>query len=172
MCDNHHFQSFVCKFQVFMGIIEILMYCRANVILTDLNENLDLLYQNIQANQTLCRGNVEAKQLRWGINDDLKDLPKIIDFVLISDCIYYEASLEPLVETLKSICQPGITKILLSYEDRSHSAQKLEVQKKFFDLIERDFDLQRYTTSDCHPDYAANDIKLIRLTRNKLNNKS
>ncbi len=141
---------------------------RADVTLTDLENCLPLLKKNAKLNQEhLGRQTIEARQLCWGAEQDLKLLISErgpFDLVLVSDCVYYQDSLEPLVETLVKV---GAT-VLLSYEER-YSEEKVKVQKRFFELIEKaGFEAQEYPTSECHPEYASPDIHVLRLDQRSI----
>ncbi|XP_058019101.1 protein N-lysine methyltransferase METTL21D isoform X2 [Ahaetulla prasina] len=64
----------------------------ANVTVTDLEEVQDLLKVNIENNQHLVSGSIEAKVLKWG--EDVTDFLPAPDFILMADCIYYEELLQ------------------------------------------------------------------------------
>ena len=53
--------------------------------------------------------------------------------------------------------------ILLSYEVRDDFEDKRVVKERFFELVKRSFTVKEFQTSECHPEYAADDIKVIRL---------
>ena len=67
---------------------------------------MPLLEKNVDRNREAFSGKIEAKELRWGVDEDLKcfETDPAVDIVLVSDCIYYEASIKPLVQTLAKIC--------------------------------------------------------------------
>ncbi len=151
---------------IFLIISFLISECRADVVLTDLDPCLPLLEKNISLNRHLLepKSLLESRRLRWGDPEDLKSLEAErgpFDLVLLSDCIYYGDSLGPLVETLEGIG----AEVLVSYEVRE-SEQKKVVQDGFFRLVkEKGFTAEEFPTSDCHPDYASPDIKVLRLER-------
>ncbi|KAG8126701.1 hypothetical protein E2320_021975 [Naja naja] len=93
----------------------------ANVIVTDLEEVQDLLKMNIENNQHLVSGSIQAK------------------------------SLEPLIKTLRDLA--GLdTFILCCYEERT-VGQNPEVEKKYFELLQRDFELQKVPLDEHDEEY-------------------
>uniref|UniRef100_A0A2D4GKH0 Protein-lysine methyltransferase METTL21D n=1 Tax=Micrurus corallinus TaxID=54390 RepID=A0A2D4GKH0_MICCO len=64
----------------------------ANVTVTDLEEVQDLLKMNIENNEHLVSGSIQAKVLKWG--EDVTDFLPAPDFILMADCIYYEELLQ------------------------------------------------------------------------------
>lgn len=131
-----------------------------SVMLTDLEENLNLLKHNVNKNQDL-RLNVEAAVLEWGDSDMIKDLlaRMKIDVVLVADCVYYEESLDSLVRTMSELSGPQ-TNVLVSYEDRD-SEEKIRLQKKFSDLMKAEFTCEEVEADQQHPDYTAPDIHIL-----------
>ena len=97
---------------------------------TDLPRFVPLLQKSINSNSNL-KANISAQALTWGQSSDLEalDLPTP-DLVLISDCIYYEASVEPLISTLKDLCGSSEKncQILLSYEKRDYLESKKKIE--------------------------------------------
>ncbi len=142
---------------------------RADVLLTDLPEFVPLLRSNAALNA--CLFSAEAAALTWGEPDPAIVEQRRFDLVLVSDCIYYEASLDPLVNTLVRLSEAnaGVT-ILVSYEDRSaSSAEKQRVQERFLELVKSaGFSARQYPTSECHPDYASDDIHVLGLQKKQL----
>ena len=153
----------------------------ADTVLTDLPEALPLLEENANANAPAV-GPVRVRSLRWGNEEDVKgDDVSHPDLVLVSDCVYYEDAVLPLVETLRDLSP---AEVLISYEER-HSEQKKRVQKAFWEevrrvkwelfsehfialslfQVEKYFDTYAFDVDDCHPDYASPDIKVIRMIK-------
>ncbi len=132
-------------------------------MLTDQKGCLPLLEKNVSLNlhHLPPHSLLEPAVLDWSDRRALKDLETRrgpFNLVLVSDCVYYEASLVPLSETLAELGAP----VLLSFEVRE-SEDKRRVQEKFFELVGRDFDIREFSTDECHPDYASPDIKVLRL---------
>lgn len=140
-------------------------FSRANVILSDLPDYLPLLEHNINLNKGAFRGEISARTIRWGDDDGIKDLLDTqIDVILVSDCVYYRESVEPLVTTLRKLCDQA-TKIFLSYEQRE-SEEKVAVQHMFFRLLEKDFGIvHRFKKNECHPVFASDDIEVLCLMK-------
>ena len=139
---------------------------RANVIISDLPEYLPLLNKNVDLNAKGLRGKVRAETIVWG--EDGAKLRKSlgqVDVILVSDCVYYEASLEPLVSTLLDLSEDNADcENLVSFEERE-SDQKQAVQKKFFELIEASFKVERIPEKDLHSEYCCPEIQVLRLQR-------
>ncbi|KAG0626091.1 hypothetical protein M758_2G101500 [Ceratodon purpureus] len=77
----------------------------ARVTLTDLPHVLQNLQQNVELNVEdveACGGSLDVQPLRWGVKEDVgvfSSQPP--DFILASDCVYYDTLFEPLMQTLK-----------------------------------------------------------------------
>ena len=63
---------------------------RANVILTDLNELLDLLNKNLTENKSLISSRCQIKELNWLNHENISKEFDKQRIVIIADCIYYE----------------------------------------------------------------------------------
>ena len=139
--------------------------------LTDLPEYIPLLEKNIELNSGgIPRDFVKSKSLRWGeeINQNERTVLET-DLVLVSDCIYYEASLDPLLSTLKAVTEASPKAlILICYEDRSSSSEvKEKIQRRFFELVEAAdlWSVRHYGLAECHPEFASEDIHVIGLQK-------
>lgn len=69
--------------------ISLFRFCRANCVITDLPELIPLLKNNIDVNQEELRGTVRAETLNW--EDGSSWNHPAPDYVMIADCIYYDA---------------------------------------------------------------------------------
>ena len=137
-------------------------YSAKRVVITDLPRFLPLLQEGIDFNPNLT--NIQSQALSWGAEEDLKHLDFVPDLILVSDCIYYEASVEPLISTLKSVCQKSKhCRILISYEVRDYLESKKVIAKEFFRAVGSDFLIKPFATSECHEDFASDDIRVIEL---------
>ncbi|KAL5015334.1 hypothetical protein ScPMuIL_009604 [Solemya velum] len=105
----------------------------ADVIITDLPEFLPLMQCNIKENIKKISGRISAEELTWGKGK----MDVSFDFILVADCIYYDESLEPLVETIRSLCSQSST-VLCCHEQRT-TGNKPELERKFFELMEKYF---------------------------------
>ncbi|XP_047677026.1 protein-lysine methyltransferase METTL21D isoform X2 [Tachysurus fulvidraco] len=135
---------------------------RANVTVTDLEDLQPLLQLNIQENQELFRaGSITAKVLKWGEN--VTDFLPHPDYILMADCIYYEKSVVPLVETLKLLSGPD-TCIICCYEQRTMGVNP-EVEKRFFELLLQDFEAEEVPAERQDPEFNSPDIHILHLRR-------
>ena len=107
------------------------------VVLTDLPVYIPSVMENIQANlDTTSRtgGSVSAAPLDWR-EEVPPSLRAAADLVLVCDCIYYEASLTPLIDTILSLTKRD-TKVILAYEERP---DKLQLYEEFFSVLHKHF---------------------------------
>ena len=156
----------------------------ANVTLTDLPRILPLLEEGISANRELIENTqrykenhfIRALPLKWGNKSDVNEVCRKTtkneiyvggppELVLVSDCVYFEESLAPLIFTLRELVKASNNSatILLSYEIRDYSEKKKKVKEDFFSLAERYFLIKEIPTPDCHEEYASEDIKVIKM---------
>ncbi|XP_066497202.1 protein-lysine methyltransferase METTL21D [Hoplias malabaricus] len=134
----------------------------ANVTVTDLEDLQPLLEMNIRENQDLVsKGSITAKVLKWG--EDVNDFLPHPDYILMADCIYYEQSVEPLVETLKLLAAPE-TCIICCYEQRTVGVNP-EVERRFFERLMQDFDSEEIPTERQDPEFNSLDIHILHLRR-------
>ena len=108
----------------------------AEVVLTDLAVYLPSVLQNIEANKDLVTGTgkVSAVGLDWRERVSVS-LAASADLVIVCDCVYYEASLQPLIETILALIKPE-ARVILAYEKRP---DKLELYQQFFSVMEKYF---------------------------------
>ncbi|XP_069883862.1 protein N-lysine methyltransferase METTL21D isoform X2 [Dipodomys merriami] len=137
---------------------------RADVVVTDLEELQDLLKMNIRMNKHLVTGSVQTKVLKWG--EEIEDFPPP-DYILMADCIYYEESLEPLLKTLKDL-SGSETCIICCYEQRT-MGKNPEIEKKYFELLQLDFDFEKIPLEKHDEEYRSEDIHIIYIRKKKLN---
>ncbi|XP_040825599.1 protein-lysine methyltransferase METTL21D isoform X2 [Ochotona curzoniae] len=135
----------------------------ADVVVTDLEELQDLLRINIDMNKHLVTGSVEAKVLKWG--EEIEDLASPPDYILMADCIYYEESLEPLLKTLKDVSGYE-TCIICCYEQRT-MGKNPEIEKKYFELLQLDFDFEKIPLEKHDEEYRSEDIHIIYMRKKK-----
>lgn len=116
------------------------------VVLTDLEENLDTLRENI----SLCgaTANVEARELSWGCaahaESVTSSLPGHVDVVLAAEVCYDKRHFGALQSTILKVCSPD-TLLLLGYLTRS------EDEEAFFDWLRGHFSVSTLA-SDVAPD--------------------
>ncbi|XP_062863666.1 protein-lysine methyltransferase METTL21D [Trichomycterus rosablanca] len=134
----------------------------AHVTVTDLEDLQSLLKLNIQENRELIStGSITAKVLKWG--DDVTDFLPHPHYILMADCIYYEQSVEPLVETLKLLAGPE-TSIICCYEQRTMGINP-EVENRFFELLLKDFEAEEVPAEKQDPEFNSPDIHILQIRR-------
>ena len=94
------------------------------------------IQENIDANEDTISSNVAARHIDW--NDDVpEDLRNQADTVFVCDCVYYEASLDPLIKTVCDLLKPRQESlVILAYERR---ADKVDIYTEFFDKVKKLF---------------------------------
>jgi len=133
------------------------------VILTDQEELVEFLSHNIELNTevTQRRGRVSAVALQWGNNTHIETVMNMVtrvDLVMVSDCVFYEESLDDLVETMQLLSDKQ-TRILLTYEERD-SQIKHDVMKLFFEKMKSHFTWKKIPHEEHHLDYQSPDIQI------------
>lgn len=89
------------------GLVGIVAACLgAHVVLTDLPHVIPNAVHNIERNRSCylaAGGLMEHQVLRWGVEEDVKQLGDLSSFDLIvaSDVVYYDTLFKPLLQTLK-----------------------------------------------------------------------
>ena len=83
------------------------------------------------------------------------------DLVLVADCIYYAEGQRALVETLRRLAT-GV--VLVAYEDR-YDTDKPELLKRFLKDITVTFLVEEVGAGELAPEYTADDLHVLRLTR-------
>ncbi|XP_066045273.1 protein N-lysine methyltransferase METTL21D isoform X2 [Chamaea fasciata] len=128
----------------------------ANVTVTDLEELQELLMVNIENNKHLVTG-----------GEDVTEFQPPPDYILMADCIYYEESLEPLLKTLKDLTGPD-TRVLCCYEQRT-MGKNPEIERKYFELLQRDFELETIPLDRHDEEYRSEDIHILTIHRKPTN---
>ncbi|XP_010710480.1 protein-lysine methyltransferase METTL21D, partial [Meleagris gallopavo] len=141
---------------------------RADVTLTDLQELQELLAVNIENNRHLVTGSVRAEVLKWG--EDVSEFRPPPDYILMADCIYYEESLEPLLKTLRELTGPD-TCVLCCYEQRT-MGKNPEIERRYFELLQMDFELERVPLDQHDEEYRSEDIHILTIHRKRTNSPS
>ncbi|KFM71293.1 Methyltransferase-like protein 21D, partial [Stegodyphus mimosarum] len=135
----------------------------AKAILTDLPELVPLLEKNIAINEAVLKGSVSAAVLVWGENEHKFPTP---DIILVSDCIYYDMSVEKLVPTLVELSGSD-TEIFISYEDRI-IGNKQELLKKFLHALRESFEIIIIPPANHHPEFQSSDIHLLKCKKKNM----
>uniref|UniRef100_A0AAY4A7I3 Uncharacterized protein n=1 Tax=Denticeps clupeoides TaxID=299321 RepID=A0AAY4A7I3_9TELE len=85
------------------------------------------------------------------------------DFILMADCIYYEESITPLMETLKTLSGPQTT-VICCYEQRTEGVNP-KVEKLFLEMLLRDFQCEEVPNERQDPEFNSPDIRILHLCR-------
>nr|CAD7195599.1 unnamed protein product [Timema douglasi] len=149
-----------------LGCVGLFAACLGgDVVMTDLPEVMPLLQMNIDGNKALWteqRGRAIAKVLKWGPMVGDLDIPSIL---LVADCVYYDQSAEPLIETICALTDED-TDVIISQEDREQ--EKLQkLWQYFLSLLCQKFDVTWVPVELQHPHFSSPDIILLR-ARKKL----
>ncbi|XP_057309361.1 protein N-lysine methyltransferase METTL21D-like [Hydractinia symbiolongicarpus] len=128
----------------------------AFVKVTDLDELVPLMTKNITENKLQ---NIKACELTW---DKELHFHEKFDYIFVADCIYYDKSLKPLVETMNKLCTSS-TIIFLSYEER-HTEHKIKLQKDFFELASKYFNIEEIPASYQDSVFRSDDIHIFKMT--------
>jgi len=108
-------------------------------------------------------GNGVAAPIDTGVPSSVS-LVTFPDMILISDCVYYESSVDALVKTLSALTGPR-TLVLISIEDRT-SAEKVRVRNKFLKGVESaGFQIARVGFEDMDETFRSPDIHILMMKR-------
>ncbi|NXD28081.1 MT21D methyltransferase, partial [Spelaeornis formosus] len=97
--------------------------------------------------------------------EDVTEFQPPPDYILMADCIYYEESLEPLLKTLKDLTGPD-TCVLCCYEQRT-MGKNPEIERKYFELLQRDFELEQIPLDRHDEEYRSEDIHIVNIHRKR-----
>ncbi|XP_005094121.1 protein-lysine methyltransferase METTL21D [Aplysia californica] len=140
----------------------------ALTVVTDLPEFVPLMDHNVNYNKSvIAAGSCSAQPLVWGDSSQTQNLkekffPQGLDFVTIADCVYYEESITSLVETIVELCSDKTT-VLCCYEERD-IGNKSEMQRKFFEMIGKRFDVSEVPLAAQDPHFRSPDIHIMKFT--------
>ncbi|XP_022287851.2 protein N-lysine methyltransferase METTL21D-like [Crassostrea virginica] len=137
-------------------------YLGADVTITDLPDFVPLIKMNIEENKALIKGTTEAAPLTWG--QDI--LSNNFHYILLADCIYYEESIEHLVDAILSHCQED-TEVLCCYEERT-TGNKPQLQRTFFKLIDANFNTEEIPLEQHDTHFRSEDIHIFKFTKRKI----
>lgn len=136
------------------------------VLLTDLSEAVPLLKHNIDKNNKKFNkeSQVEVSTLTWSLEEAEKLVKdKTFDFVLVADCIYYEESINPLIETLNILTKNKKTVVVLSQELRE-SQKQIDIFKKFLKKARDTIIFREIPALEQDPEYQCEEIMLYSCT--------
>ncbi|BFZ21256.1 hypothetical protein BsWGS_24295 [Bradybaena similaris] len=147
------------------GVVGLVTACLgARTVVTDLPDFVPLMQHNISENKSKFTGSCSAKSLTWGDKEQMhvlkqSDFPNGADFIVLADCVYYEESLEQLVETILCFSSER-THVYCGFEDRD-MGNKPELQQKFFEMMGKHFDVSEVPLSAQDPDFSSIDIHVL-----------
>ncbi|XP_077558712.1 protein N-lysine methyltransferase METTL21D-like [Haemaphysalis longicornis] len=130
-----------------------------NVVVTDLPQFMPLLDKNIDENRDRLKGEARVRTLEWGTPLDADFA--FPDVVLISECVYYDKAVEPLLKTMVAVCGPS-TEVLLSYEDRESEANAMAL-RRFLEGCREHFLVEEVPQHHQHPDFSSHDIHILKM---------
>ncbi|KAK2826091.1 hypothetical protein Q5P01_020305 [Channa striata] len=81
----------------------------------------------------------------------------------MADCIYYEQSIVPLVESLKLLSGQE-TCIICCYEQRTEGVNP-KVERQFFELLEQNFSCEEITSDRQDPEFSSPDIHILHIKK-------
>lgn len=140
------------------GLVGLVAGCLgADVMLTDLEELVPLLSENIERNKELIEGTAVSRTLKWGGTSGLE----IPDVILMSDLVYYPEALNPLCETLTELTNEH-SLALLCYEERD-TGNKKELEESFFSFLKKRFQIKEIPFDSLDEVYRSQDIHVFTL---------
>ena len=98
---------------------------------------MPLLQYNCDQNSKELSGPISAKALHWGLSTAEFQPPP--DYLILANCVYYQSSLEPLLETMLELTTQE-TEILACYELRCPEIEKLI--ERWHELIGEHFEIE------------------------------
>ena len=108
----------------------------ANVVISDLPIYVNAIQENIEYNRDIMHGEASALSIDW-TEPVAEDLVGSADVVIVCDCVYYEASLQPLVRTIKDLLRNASNScVIFAYEERP---DKMLLYQQFFELLHKHF---------------------------------
>ena len=137
-------------------------YYGLSVINTDLQDLVPLLQHNIDMNKDLLKGNIQAKALKWG--DSCSDLQAPVDYLILANCVYYDSSLEPLLQSMLDLSDAQ-TEVYGCYEVRTPEIGKLI--DRWHTLVQEYFHITMLPDSIIsNSKYKQDFVKLVHMKRN------
>jgi len=144
-----------------LGMVCSLFFENAKVIVTEQEQLLPLIYQNIRHNkENNPRVNdVLVEEYNWG--DRNEALEKVeYSWIVVSDCVFDKAPWDLLVRSLLLLCKTNCTKVLVAIEHRNHKNEQLFWQQ----VKQEKFEVNKISHDQFDEDFSADDIDLYFLT--------
>jgi hypothetical protein len=146
------------------GIVGIMAaYYGASVVTTDLDPLIPLIDYNIKKNNSVLKGDVKAKTHCWGCKPD-DDLIEP-DFLIFANCVYYENSLEMLLDTILSITSQchASTVILACYEERTKEIRALVT--RWHVMLLPYFEISDVPWTILDPNYTKDYVRVVTMSK-------
>jgi len=103
---------------------------------------------------------VVSQSLCWGCDPDPP--VHIPDYLILANCVYYEGSLECLLQTVLELTNQR-TKVLACYEERSPEIKKLI--GRWHEMVRRHFNIREVDPSLYHSKYAVSYVRIVTFER-------
>eukprot|EP01135_Chromosphaera_perkinsii_P011101 Nk52_evm10s2340 gene=Nk52_evmTU10s2340 len=145
--------SSVCELGAGTGILGLYTAARgAKVVLTDLDKVQFLLEINAKENEKCIAdggGSVHCVEYKWGESISSSKLNSFLPFdvILVSDCIYYEASVDPLVSSIRSLINSSLT---VKSTEKCQDASSLPAEVHVYISFELRPDKMKFTKQFLH----------------------
>jgi hypothetical protein len=109
-----------------------------DVTLTDTDQSVDWLENNVELNRNLVGDNAKVASLNWGDEGDAAKLEATLkapfELIVGSDILYDHTSHASLVATIKRFALPGNATAILAYPTRQDEDAFLSVAREHFDV--------------------------------------
>ncbi|KAF0720487.1 Aste57867_280 [Aphanomyces stellatus] len=131
----------------------------ASVVLTDQEQILFHIHENVQANQM----HADVCAYNWG--EPLAGVLAVpVDVVLVSDCVLPKLyPIEPLVDAIALLCSHADVVVLISFEHRYY--EHFDPKTTFWAMIKgRHLHIREVPIEGHHPNYNAEDIEIWEIT--------
>ena len=116
----------------------------------------------MKVNKAKLKGKFDCCELKWGEN--LTSFNPV-DFLVMSDVIYYEESLMPLIHTICHLASEN-TEVIVCYEDR-FDGNKPFLKQKFFEILEKEFTMHGIPMEEQDPVFQSSDIHIVTMKKRK-----
>ena len=106
------------------------------MVISDLPIYVPAIQENIEHNRANIQAEASARSIDW-TEPVAEDLVGSADVVIVCDCVYYEASLQPLVRTISDLLRNADNCcVIFAYEERP---DKMLLYQQFFELLHKQF---------------------------------
>jgi len=109
---------------------------------------------------------VTARPLCWGSQPDDADLINP-DVLVLANCVYYESSLESLLDSVLALTAAGRTLLLACYEERTKEIGQLVA--RWHSMLGRYFDISDVDRSLLDATYMQDYVRVVKAFRKRHN---